>query len=481
MKKFLLLFTGILLLLVLFILFRTFTFNSKQLDIDEQDFVEIPNSSIVHLQKAIQFKTISYDDPKLIDSTTFFRFHDFLKSTYPLTFATLTTEKVNDLSLLLHWKGKNTGKQPIILMAHQDVVPVETATLNKWDAEPFSGIIKNNYIYGRGAIDNKGSLIAILESVELLLANKYEPDNDIYFVFGHDEEASGQRGAKAIAELLKSRNVKPAMVLDEGGIITNYKIPGLHKTAAVVGIAEKGYITLELKINIPGGHSSMPEKKTAIDQIAEAIVKLKDKPFPANFGTVINHFMDYVGPEMSFVNKMAMANRDLFKPIIENTYSKSPAGNATIRTTTAFTVFNSGIKENLIPGEASATVNFRTTPETSKEDVLNHVKKVIDNDKIEIIVKPNYAQPKQIADLEHPTFKHLQKVISGFKKDIIVAPYLMVGASDSRYFADLTSQIFRFIPFTDIEGLHGVNERISGEEFKNGISFYYYFIKNYKE
>jgi len=481
MKKFLILFTSLLLLLILFILVRTFTFKSKQIDVAEQDFLEIPNSSIEHLQRAIQFKTISFDDPKLIDSVAFLDFHNFLKTAYPLTFLKLSSEKVNDLSLLLHWKGKDHTKQPIILMAHQDVVPIEVATLKKWHEEPFSGKIRGNYIYGRGAIDNKGSLIAILESVELLLAHGFTPASDIYFVFGHDEEVSGLRGAKAIAKLLKDRGIKPAMVLDEGGIITENKVPGLNKTAAVIGIAEKGYLTLDLRINIPGGHSSMPEHKTAIDQIAEAIVKLKDKPFPANLGTVIHHFMDYVGPEMSFVNKMAMANRWLFKPLIESTYSKSPAGNATIRTTTAFTIFNSGVKENLIPGEATATVNFRTPPETSKEDVINYVRKVINNDKIEIIARPNSAQPKQIADVGHPTFKHLQKTISAFKKDIVVAPYLMVGASDSRYFTDLTTQVFRFIPFTDIEGLHGVNERIKAEEFKNGVSFYYYFMKSYKE
>lgn len=478
MKKFLTLFTGLLLILLIFILVRTFTFSSKQMKVQEQDFLEVPNSSIEHLQKAIQFKTISYDDPKLIDSTAFLSFHNFLRSAYPLTFSDLSSETVNDLSLLLLWKGKDQTKQPVILMAHQDVVPVEAATSKQWHADPFAGTIKDGYIYGRGAIDNKGSLIAILESVELLLSKKFQPDNDIYFVFGHDEEVSGLRGAKAIAALLKSRGVKPAMVLDEGGIITEHKIPGLNKTAAVIGIAEKGYLTLELKINIPGGHSSMPESKTAIDQIAKAIVELKDNPFPANLGIAINHFMDYVGPEMPFVNKMAMANREIFKPLIVNTYSKSPAGNATIRTTTAFTVFTSGIKENLIPGEAYATINFRTTPETSAEEVIKHVKDVIDNNEIEITVRPNSQQPKQIADVNHATFKHLQKVISAFKKDIIVTPYLMVGASDSRHFSELTNQIFRFIPFTDIEGLHGVNERIAGKEFKYGVSFYYYFIKD---
>ncbi len=470
----------LLLILIVVILFRTFTFKSKQLHEPQAAFLNLGDSCVLHLQEALRYQTVSYDDESLRDTAVFADFQKFLKQTYPLVFSEMEVERVNRFSLIIHWKGASAKAKPIILMAHQDVVPIEEATANLWDVPPFSGKIKNDFIYGRGAIDDKGSLISILESAELLLKQNFTPAVDIYFVFGHDEEISGLKGAKVIAELFKERRIVPAFVLDEGGIITEYKVPGLNKTAAVVGIAEKGYQTLHLKINIPGGHSSMPEKETALDEMAKAVVKLKEHPFPAELGTTVRNFLSYVGPEMPFVNKMAMANQWLFKPLITSSYSKSAAGDATIRTTTATTIFNSGIKENLIPGEAQVTVNFRTQPGATQKNVIDHVKKLVDDDRIKITPVGAGNEPKQVAKVDDPTFKYLQKTISAFHKDIIVAPYLVLGATDGRYFGELTSQVFRFNPFTDPEGFHGVNERIKIAEYKKGINFYYELIKNYK-
>lgn len=470
----------ILLILIIVILVKTFNFKSKQMSEPQSQLLILDDSCVFRLQKAIQFKTISYDDASLMDTLAFADFHRFLNQAYPQIFSKLELEKVNKYSLVLHWKGKNSSAKPIILMAHQDVVPVEEATLNKWDVAPFSGGIKNDFIYGRGTIDDKGSMMAILESVELLLKQGFVPASDIYFVFGHDEEISGLNGAKVIAQLFKDRKINPAFVLDEGGIITEYKVPGLTKTAAVVGIAEKGYQTLDLKINIAGGHSSMPEKETAIDEIAKAVVKLKENPFPTQLGETVQSFLAYVGPEMPFVSKMAMANQWLFKPMITSTYSKTAAGNATIRTTTATTIFKAGLKENIVPGEAAITVNFRTQPGVSQQEVIDYVKKVIDDDRIQITPRGEGNAPKQVANVDDATFQYIQKNISAYKKDIVVAPYLVLGATDGRYFGNITSQVFRFAPFTDPEGFHGVNERIKISEYKKGISFYYNLQKDWK-
>ncbi|MBD3749400.1 MAG: M20/M25/M40 family metallo-hydrolase [Sphingobacteriales bacterium] len=480
MKKFFKYSGIVLLLFVAFILFRTLTFKSRQINEPQTALLQLDDSCVVHLQKAIRFKTVSYDDPKLMDSAVFKGFQTFLIQSYPLVFSKMQLEKVNDFGLILHWKGKSTTAKPIVLMAHQDVVPIEEATRQNWDADPFSGAIKNGFIYGRGTIDDKGSLIALLESAELLLKQGFIPNTDIYFVSGFDEEVSGLKGAKVMAKLFENRKIKPAFVLDEGGIITEYKVPGLKKTAAVVGIAEKGYQTLQLKINIPGGHSSMPEKTTAIDEMAKAIVKLHEHPFKAEITPIVAKFLDFVGPEMPFVSKMAMANQWLFKPLILSSYSKSAAGNATIRTTIAVTIFNAGIKENLIPGEAIATVNFRTQPGVNQQEVIAHVRKAIENDSIQITPIGDWNDPKQVANVNDETFKYIQKTISAFHHPIVVAPYLVLGATDARYFGNLTSQVFRFTPFTDPEGFHGVNERIKISEFKKGISFYYELIKNYQ-
>lgn len=478
MKNFLKLTSLTILLIISVVLFNTLRFKSKQIQIAEQPDIQLRPGNIERLQEALRFKTISYDEPNSIDSAEFLKFHTYLAQAFPLVFEKASLIKINELSLLLHWKGKSHAG-PLVLMAHQDVVPVEKSTLDAWKADPFAAKLIDGYVYGRGAIDDKGSLMAILESVELLMAENYIPEQDIYLSFGHDEEISGLYGTKAIVEWFKEKNIKPKMVLDEGGMITNSKIPNLNKTAAVVGIAEKGYLTVKLKTNVEGGHSSMPPKNTAIDVLAEAIVKIKQNPFPAQLDTVVQSFMDYVGPELPFTNKMAMANRWLLSPLIKSIYSQSPAGNASIRTTQAFTIFQSGIKENLVPGEASATINLRTLPHSNEKDIIAHLKKAVNNDLVSISSEGNRTNPKQIANLQDGTFLHIQKTISAFKKDIIVAPFLMIGATDGRYFGEITSQVFRFIPFTDLEGLHGVNERIAVKEYKKGIAFYYQLIRNF--
>jgi carboxypeptidase PM20D1 len=478
MKK-VLLFLGVAILLFFaFILFNTFTFKSKQLSVPEKPSLAVSDSAVSRLQLAITYQTVSYEDSNKLDSSAFLGFHAFLSKSFPLIFKTAKIEKVLTYSLLLHWKGRSAGS-PLVMMAHQDVVPVEEPTLAKWDAQPFAGTLKNGYVYGRGTIDDKGALMALLEGIEALMREGFVPENDVYIALGHDEEVGG-KGARAIAALFKARGIKPAVVFDEGGIITKTKIPGLTRPAAIVGIAEKGYVSLDLQVNIPGGHSSMPEKETAIDALAKAVVKLKENPFPEEMGYVLNSFIDYVGPEMGFVNKMAMANRAIFKPLIFGAYKNSAAGNAMIRTTTATTILKAGIKDNVIPGQANATVNFRTQPGTSREHVVAYVKKVIGDDQVQVKTRPVGTNPRQVADVNHPSFRHIQQTLNGWDKNLIVTPYLVLGATDSKNFSDLTQQIFRFIPFTDPEGFHGVNERIKAENYKKGIGFYYQYLKYYK-
>lgn len=478
MKKIISLFFILLCIFAAYLVFNTFTTKSRQITADPKPYVKVNETAVAHLQKAITFQTISYDDSSKLDSSAFLGFHAFLATAFPNTFKTLSVENVNKYSLLLHWKGKSS-ENPLIMMAHQDVIPVEDGTLKNWDAAPFAGKLLNGFVYGRGAIDDKGSLMAILEAVELLVKEGFTPETDIYFAFGHDEEASGKYGATAMARLFKERKIKPAMVLDEGGIITKNKVPGITKPVAVIGIAEKGYVTLDMRITVPGGHSSMPEKQTAIDEMAKAVVKLKDNPFPPDMGYVLNSFLDFIGPEMPFASRMAMANRTIFKPLIFSTYSKTATGSAIIRTTTATTIFDAGIKENVVPGQATATVNFRTQPGTTVADVVAYVKEIIDNDKITITPRAGSSEPKQVADVEHYTFKSIQNTLHALDKELIIAPYLVLGATDARFFGDLTQQVFRFTPFTDPEGFHGINERISVESYKKGIGFYYQFLKDW--
>lgn len=476
MKKVLYFLGVLLLLLVLVILVRTFTIRSRQVKAVPAPGVQVSDSVIARLGEAIRYPTVSHDRTGP-DTAAFTGFHLFLQKAFPRLHRQLQVEAVNRFSLLYHWKGKNSGKKPVILVAHQDVVPVEEASLPLWKAPPFGGAIQDGAVWGRGAVDDKGSLMALLEGVEKLLSEGFQPECDVYLALGHDEEAKGLHGAQAIVALLQQRNLKPAFVLDEGGEITAHEVPGLHKPVALIGIAEKGYVTLDLELAIPGGHSSMPGKQTVIDQLAKAVVKLQENPFPATLNASVQSFMDYMGPEMPFVQRMAFANRWLFSPLIKNTYSSKPGANAMIRTTTALTLMASGVKENVIPSVARATVNFRTLPGTGAQEVVRHVKEVIADERIRITVRPGGSSPEAVANVKDPSFLYLQQAIRNWRTDVVVAPYLMLGASDGRYYTALTPQVYRFIPFNDIQGFHGINEKVGIAEYKKAIGFYYGLIK----
>jgi carboxypeptidase PM20D1 len=474
MKKLLLILGLLIAVIVVIILVRTFTTTSKQINVAAAPAVKVSDSAVSHLQQAIRFKTISQDNAPT-DSIAFNSFHVFLQQSFPVLFKNATLEKINSFSLLFHLKGKNSNA-PIILTGHQDVVPVEQASLNQWTVPPFDGILKDGFIWGRGAVDDKGSFMALLEAAEQLLQEGFQPLQDIYIALGHDEEASGQLGAQQIVALLKQRNIKPAFVLDEGGEITEHEIPGMSEPVALVGIAEKGYVTAVLSVDIPGGHSSMPAKETAIDVMSRAMDALKTSPFPPTL-QFTDAFMDQLGPEMPFMQRMAFANRWIFQPLIINTYSSKNGANAMIRTTTAPTIFNAGMKENVIPTIATASVNFRTLPNTSVEDVVTHIKKVINDERIEITIRPNPSSVQAVADVKDASFTHIQKTIRAWRPDVKVAPYLVLGATDGRYYTALTPQVYRFIPFNDIKGFHGIDERVGVEEYKKGIAFYYWLIK----
>ena len=478
MKRFFLILLLLLLVLTTIVLIKTFTSTSKQVSVPQAPDILVSDSAVKHLQQALTHPTISTELGKT-DTAAFVKFHQFLQVSFPLIHQQCTKELISDFSILFHWKGKDPKAKPILLTAHQDVVPVEEASKHLWKADPYSGTIINDTIYGRGAVDDKGSLMALLEAVEQLIKEGFVPATDVYVALGHDEETTGQRGAKLIASLLKQRGVKPAFVLDEGGMITDHEIPGVTKPVAVVGIAEKGYVTVDLTINIAGGHSSMPAKQTVIDQLAKAVVRLNENPFPPTLNPTINSFMDFMGPDMPFVQRMAFANRWLFSPLIIRTYSSRPGPDAMIRTTTAATIIQSGIKENVIPSLATATINFRTLPGTTTADVTKHIKETINDERITIKPREGSSSPQAVADVNDATFVYMQKAIRSWRNDVLVTPYLMLGATDGRYYTTLTPNVFRFVPFNDVKGFHGINERVGVAEYKKAIGFYYGLIKGW--
>ena len=474
MKKFIYGILLVILLLLCILLFNTFSLTSKQVSSEPIKELTISDKVFTNLSKAIQYPTISYSEDAIPDSTAFHGFHDFLKETYPLTHEHLTLEKVNEYSLLYTWKGSDKNKKPIILMSHQDVVPVDEPTLGDWEAAPFDGEITDTHIIGRGALDDKASLIALMESVEQLLKESYTPSRTIYLAFGHDEEVGGSNGAAKIASLLKERGVKAAMTIDEGGFLADGLIPGIDNTVAILNLGEKGFASYKLTVETNGGHSSAPPKENTIGMLAKAIVELEKNQFPYKLVEPVNHQLDYLGAELPFTKKIAFANPWLFKgPILE-------ALNA--HTTTAPTIIDGGLKNNVIPTVAEATINFRILPGENIEGVKKHIENII-SDKIKVEPVGFLTNPSPISSIESESFKTIEKTIRSVFPTSIVVPGLTGGGTDARYFYDVSDDVYRFYPIRlnpkTLTRFHGIDEKINKENYKELIQFSYQLIKKF--
>ena len=271
-------------------------------------------------------------------------------------------------------------------------------------------------------------------------------------------------------------------MLDEGQAIIQDLIPGIEQKTALIGIAEKGYLTLELSLAMVGGHSSTPAKETAIDVLSTAISQLKSNPLPASINPVLARFMDKLGPEMGFAAKMAFGNRWLFKSYLLNEYAKTKSGNANIRTTTSPTIFEAGIKENVIPTTARAIVNFRIIPGETIEDVLNHVTKTVSDKRIQVEIVGQGFNPSPVSPTNNTEYVLLERSIKEVFPSILSAPSLVIGATDARHFSEVSPNVYRFSPFhihsKNLTCFHGIDERIGKSEFENGIRFYRRIIEN---
>ncbi len=461
--------------------YKTMTAQSKQTTVAAIPAPELPKNAIEHLQKAIQCPTISYADSADWKAEPFIALRSLIETAYPLVHSKLTREIISGYSYLYKWEGKNPSLAPYILMAHQDVVPIEESTRNLWTAEPFSGTLKDNSVYGRGAIDNKCNLISMLEATEKLLQQGFQPERSIYYVFGQDEEIGGVKGAQPIAKLLESRNIKAELLIDEGGIVTAQKVPGISKPVALLGTAEKGYLSLEFSVKKKGGHSSMPDSETAIDILMKALVKLHDNPFPARFDKATEGFIDYLGPEMKFPNNMAFANRWLFNSLIVKGLDKNPPTRAMIHTTAVTTMLDAGVKDNVIPTMATATANFRLLPNDSAKMVMQRVKEIINDERVEIKAKNgNWTEGTTSHVADGVGFQKINQIVKQTYNNVLVTPFLMIGGTDSRYFDKVSDNIVKFSPVLDPIGFHTHDEQVSLESFKHSIWFFEQLIREAK-
>jgi len=447
------------------------------INIDQQE-------SAQRLGGALAIKTVSKaNGPVAMDA--FIAMHQYLENTFPLIHENLRRETVNEYSLLYTWKGSNPELEPILLMAHMDVVPLANESVQQWNYHPFSGEVAEGFIWGRGALDMKHSLMGIMEAVEYLLLQNFKPDRTLYLAFGHDEEIGGHQGAAKIAELLESRNIKLEFTLDEGSAIVQGILPGISSPAALVGMAEKGAVTLKLTASGPGGHGSMPPPNSAIVQLARAIDRLESSQMPAEIRYPVSAMFEYLAPRMPLTQRVVIANRWLFEPLLINKLEANRATNAAIRTTTAFTILKAGTAYNVFPTTASAIGNFRILPGDSIDMVIDHVEKIVDSSNIKVEVAGRVAsEPSPVASTESYGFATIAKTIRQVSPDTIVAPSLVVTGTDSPHYENLSKNSFRFVPMRvkkeDLKRIHGINERVSVANYAEIIRFYIQLLRNIK-
>ncbi len=439
-----------------------------------------PQGAAQRLARALRCATLSDIEPQRIDPEPFLMLHKVLQESFPLLHQSLERESVGDLSLLYTWQGREPELRPILLLAHQDVVPVEPGTEKNWRYPPFGGQVAEGFVWGRGALDMKSALTGIFEAVEMLLREGFQPRRTIYIALGHDEEVGGFNGNARIASLLAERAERLEFVLDEGGLIAEGIIPGVKEPVALVGAAEKGFVNYVLNARSEGGHSAMPPRRSAAGAIGRALVRLERAPFPIRTAFIAEMFR-HLGRRLPFAMRLVLANLWLFGPLAGRVLSANPKVNSNLRTTVAPTMLRGGVKENVLATDVSALVNVRIIPGETIASTRDRMARIIDDPGVTISPTPG-TDPSPLSPLDTPAYAQLRRTILEVAGDVAVAPYLVVGATDSRHYARLTRQIYRFlcIPLRaeDIPRLHGTNERIGVDDYARLVTFYQRLIVN---
>jgi len=406
------------------LLFNTFSLKSTASAASSS--IEIPrdDSAALHLSEAIQIKTVSFGDTLPIDTAEFIKFRLFMERTYPLMHAKLEEQSFNEFSYVFKWNGKDTSMAPYV-------------------------------------------------STEQMLENNFTPERTFYFCFGHDEEIAGKRGANIISQWFKEKNINPAFVLDEGGMIDTEKFKDVKRPVAVIATGEKGFVNVDISVAIPGGHSSQPEKETAIDVLNKAIVKVREKQMPPIISPPVKSLLEKTAAEQSFVKKIAIANMWLFKNLVIKGMEENKQTNAMVHTTLVPTIVKAGIKDNVIPSIANATFNSRILPGQTSDDVVNFVKNAINDERV-TVKKQNISlmEASSSTPSNHPSFQMLESITQKIVPNVLVSPYLLIGATDSRYFRPFSDAVLNFTPMQNAKGFHGIDERIGVTDLSRMISFY---------
>ncbi|MEN8040655.1 MAG: M20/M25/M40 family metallo-hydrolase [Actinomycetota bacterium] len=435
-------------------------------DIDAERFVDA-------LSEAIRIQTVILDDGTY-DAGAFEEQWEMLERRYPLAHATLDREVFNDHALLYTWQGSDPLLRPIVLMAHQDVVPVEAGTERDWVKPPFEGAVVDGRIYGRGALDCKGPLIAVFEAIEYLLERDAAPERTVYLVSGNDEEVGGN-GAGLIASTLAKRGVEPWFVIDEGGAIADGVLPGLEVPVALVGIAEKGFMNIKLTAHGDGGHSSLPPRDTAIARLAKAISAIESRPVPARIDA-ITPMLSALSERLPGVLGTLASQPTAAASLLSRVFAKDARMDALQRSTTVPTIIEGGVKANVVPQTASVIINVRMIPGDTSRSVADHIGRIVGED-IDVEIMTGFLkEASQFSSVDSDAWGVVTGVIGEVFPDAITAPWVLTGATDSRFFESIAGDVYRFSPFVldddAMGGFHGTNEHVRADAAPSAVSFF---------
>jgi carboxypeptidase PM20D1 len=433
-------------------------------------------TALDRLRELLRIATVSSADESRVDTAAFDEFHAALERLYPLVHTRLEREVVVGHALLFRWPGR-TKQRPLVLMAHQDVVPVVE---EDWERDPFGAELvgegADQAVYARGAIDDKGALVAILEAVEELLMREVVPETDVYLAFGHNEETAGD-GARAIAEVLRRRGVRPALVVDEGGAVVDGVLPGIARSTAMIGVAERGTMTVWLTAREQGGHASTPPARPATARLARAVDRLARHPFPVRLVPPVRAMLRTLAPHAPKPLGAVLRSLALTGPLVAAVLARlGPETNALVRTTAVATELQGAPGENVLAATARAAINVRLLTGDTAASAVARIRRIIANESIEVEVRAA-SDPSPVSPWRGEPWRRIARAIdSSLGDEIVATPYIQLGASDSRWFTGICDNVYRFTPFhltrAEREALHAHNERIRVEVWLRGIGFY---------
>lgn len=468
---------GVIAALLAVILIRAALFQpKKQPPVSEETVTFDKSAAVSALQALIACKTVSYNDPALEDDGEFQKLISLLPGLYPKVFEVCSFQELPGRALLFRWPGKSTAA-PTVLMAHYDVVPVDET---KWEKPPFSGIIENNVMWGRGTLDTKVTVNGVLSGANHLISQGFTPENDIYFAFSGGEEVNGP-GAGNIVKYFQEQGIQPALVVDEGGAVVEKVFPGVKEPCGLIGIAEKGMMNVAYTVKSGGGHASAPPVKTPLTTLSQACTNIIRHPFKMHLTKPAAEMFDTLGRHSGFGLKIVFANLWLFKPVLDLICKLSGGEmNALVRTTTAFTQAQGSDARNVIPTEASFISNMRLNPADSVASATSYLKKTVNDESVEITVLES-SEPSRISQTDCKAWDTVAAAVAETWRGCIVAPYLMVQCSDSRHYGVLSDHVYRFSAM-DLTGeerktIHGNNERIRLETLYRCVEFYIRLMK----